>query len=222
MRRLILLTITAVLLSIPVTTLAVQDEHNQSVDGVLAEIKTQQNVAELKDIDCDQVTDGQWEELGEAVMSIMHPDEEEHELMDQMMGGEDSDSLKAMHISMGRQYLGCSSSSGMMGEMMGGGMMKMMKGGMMNNLLTNPSLKDSDGKWRHSMMGNFGLFGFGWIFMILFWVLVILVIVWLVKTLAGKTSGQAKNLTAQEILKQRYAKGEISKKEFEQMKKDIS
>jgi uncharacterized membrane protein len=44
----------------------------------------------------------------------------------------------------------------------------------------------------------------------------------LVKTLAGKTSGQAKNLTAQEILKQRYAKGEISKKEFEQMKKDIS
>jgi putative membrane protein len=105
---------------------------------------------------------------------------------------------------------------------MGGGMMKMMKGGMMNNLLTNPSLKDSDGKWRHSMMGNFGLFGFGWIFMILFWVLVILVIVWLVKTLAGKTSGQAKNLTAQEILKQRYAKGEISKKEFEQMKKDIS
>ncbi|MEX0918901.1 MAG: SHOCT domain-containing protein [Candidatus Paceibacterota bacterium] len=72
----------------------------------------------------------------------------------------------------------------------------------------------------NSMMG-YGFSGFGgWIFMILFWVLVIAGIVTLVKYTVNNTkSGNGKN--ALDILKERYAKGEIDKDEFESKKKDL-
>lgn len=63
--------------------------------------------------------------------------------------------------------------------------------------------------------------GFGWIFMILFWVLVILGIVFVIKMIAGSGSKWEQPETALDILKKRYAKGEISREEFEQMKKDV-
>ena len=99
-------------------------------------------------------------------MSIMHPDEGEHELMDQMMGSEGSESLKAMHITMGQNYLGCS--GGTMGSgMMGSGMMSMMMG------------------WNNGGMGT-GWSWLGWIFMILFWILVVLSIIALIKWIIKK------------------------------------
>ncbi len=68
--------------------------------------------------------------------------------------------------------------------------------------------------------GNYGWgMGFGWIFMILFWTLVILGIVYVVKlTGRGTKNGKESPL---DILKKRYAKGEISKEEFERMRDDI-
>ena len=63
--------------------------------------------------------------------------------------------------------------------------------------------------------------GFGWIFMILFWALVILGVIYLVKLLAGGSKVSKSNESAIDILKKRYAKGEISKEEFEDRKKDI-
>ncbi|NJD57257.1 MAG: SHOCT domain-containing protein [Nitrospirae bacterium] len=69
--------------------------------------------------------------------------------------------------------------------------------------------------------GNYGWgMGFGWLFMIIFWILVILGVVYLVRLVAGgerKTAGE----TALDILKKRYAKGEITKEEFEEKKKAI-
>lgn len=60
---------------------------------------------------------------------------------------------------------------------------------------------------------------FGWFF----WLAVLIIVIWIGIKIA-KNSGKP-NLnqaeTPLEILKKRYAKGEISKEEFEQMKRDI-
>lgn len=71
--------------------------------------------------------------------------------------------------------------------------------------------------------GNYGWgmgMGFGWLFMIVFWMLVIAGIVFIVRLVAG---GEKRNPeeTALDILKKRYARGEISKEEFEEKKKAI-
>ena len=64
-------------------------------------------------------------------------------------------------------------------------------------------------------------FGFGWILMLLFWLLLILGIVYLVKMIAGGGKRTEKEGTALDILKKRYAKGEINKEEFEKIKDDL-
>ncbi|MDD5007456.1 MAG: SHOCT domain-containing protein [Syntrophorhabdaceae bacterium] len=70
--------------------------------------------------------------------------------------------------------------------------------------------------------GDYGWgMGFGWIFMIIFWVLIILVVIYLVRLVTG-TGKQQQGETPIEILKKRYAKGEITKEEFEKMKGDIT
>lgn len=80
------------------------------------------------------------------------------------------------------------------------------------------------------MMGNMGDMGtmgwgmgFGWIVMILFWVLVIVGIVSLVRWLsqASSKAGSAASTHPLEILRERYARGEINHDEFEQKRRDL-
>jgi putative membrane protein len=66
--------------------------------------------------------------------------------------------------------------------------------------------------------GDYGWgMGFGLLLMIVFWTIIILGIVYLVKFIAGGKK-EDKGETALDILKKRYAKGEISKEEFEEKK----
>jgi putative membrane protein len=80
------------------------------------------------------------------------------------------------------------------------------------------------GGWGHGpgMMGGYGGGWYGGIFMIVFWIVVIVGIVFLIRWLVQSTRGGAGSAeSALEILKRRYANGEINKKEFEQKKKDL-
>ncbi len=77
----------------------------------------------------------------------------------------------------------------------------------------------SYGEW--GMGSTFGWFG-GGIMMLIFWVLFIALIVWLVREVGDKNTHSHSNSQALAILKERYAKGEISREEFETKKKDIS
>jgi len=80
-----------------------------------------------------------------------------------------------------------------------------------------------------NMMGRgygsgFGLFGmlFGWVFTILFFGLIVWGIVVFVRWMSEQTRHTAKKEdSAIVILKERYAKGEIDKKEFEEKMKNL-
>ncbi|MDD5686564.1 MAG: SHOCT domain-containing protein [Elusimicrobia bacterium] len=57
--------------------------------------------------------------------------------------------------------------------------------------------------------------------MIVFWILVIVGIIFISKWSIDRGKGKSEGDSALEILKKRYAKGEISKTEYEEKKKDI-
>jgi putative membrane protein len=61
----------------------------------------------------------------------------------------------------------------------------------------------------------------GWIFMIIFWGLLIVGLIFLIRYLLGSTKPSMGEESALDILKKRYARGEINKEEFEQKKKDL-
>jgi putative membrane protein len=62
----------------------------------------------------------------------------------------------------------------------------------------------------------------GGLFMILFWVLVIVAIVLIVKYVARTPPGnQGQGEAPLDILKRRYAKGELTKEQFDKMKEDL-
>lgn len=79
------------------------------------------------------------------------------------------------------------------------------------------------GPW---MMGGWGFPLVGGIGMLLFWALIIAGVVWLVQSLARGAGQPGTNAPTNEslldILKRRYAKGEITKEQFEEMKRDLS
>lgn len=68
--------------------------------------------------------------------------------------------------------------------------------------------------------GGWMMGGWGMLTMLLFWIGLILLIVWLVRAVIG--GGNQSAPTAREHLDRRYARGELTRKEYEQIKKDLN
>lgn len=77
--------------------------------------------------------------------------------------------------------------------------------------------------WQDWHMGSH-MWGWGWgimmFFMMLFWIIAFIGAIFFVRWLILQSRAH-KNITAMDILKSRYARGEISKEEFEEKKKDL-
>lgn len=113
-------------------------------------------------ISCDSLSNSQLEAIGDYYMEQMHPGEA-HELMHKMMGGEDSETVKQMHIQMAKSIY-CGENSGMMGS----GMM-----GMMNMIYSQSSM----------MQGAMGSFGYNtgyWNFLNILYVILLIGLIVLV------------------------------------------
>ncbi len=118
-------------------------------------------------IPCSELSLSDLEKLGDYFIEQMHPGEL-HEIMDERMGGEGSESLRQAHINMGRMfYCGQSGamSAGMMNMMMGRGTMPGF--GMMGN------------SYYGTENNSFSFFSI--IILILLIAVLVLIIIWLVK-----------------------------------------
>jgi hypothetical protein len=120
------------------------DQHGKPLEVVLQEIREKYGVHADEAINPRKLSDRDLEEVGEAVMSVMFPDPEQHEVMDEMMGGEGSRRLARMHRRMGYNYLS-GGGYGMMGGMMGG-----RRGRMGRN--TQRNYRQNDGGMKGGMM----------------------------------------------------------------------
>jgi putative membrane protein len=78
--------------------------------------------------------------------------------------------------------------------------------------------------WPYGSGWGWGWMVGGWVMMVVFWGLVILGIVVLVRYLGSghAPAGSARVETPLEILRRRYATGELTKEQFEQMKRDVA
>jgi putative membrane protein len=68
--------------------------------------------------------------------------------------------------------------------------------------------------------GGWGIFGM--VLMAAFWIAVITLVVWSIRRLGQQTTVVANTGEPLDIAKQRYAKGEISKQEYEDIKRNLS
>ncbi|KKS33497.1 MAG: hypothetical protein UU96_C0022G0005 [Parcubacteria group bacterium GW2011_GWC2_42_13] len=195
-------------------TATVSDDHTAREE---AEGKAAWEKLQTKELACKDLSDDNFGTLGEYFMGQMMGASHEamNNMMIQMMGEQGEEQ---MHVVMGKRLSGCDTSAAFPSQ--GTGFMSMMQ--MMMGGWSSPSELNQG---NNSMM-NFGFTpfgGFGWIFMILWWVLIIAGIVALIKWLTSQSRGTHNHEKSPlEILKERYAKGEIDKKEFEERKKDLS
>lgn len=76
--------------------------------------------------------------------------------------------------------------------------------------------------WGHPMWGMWGAWGIGMgLMMLVFWGLIIVALVLGIRWLLSQGK-EARSDSALDILRQRYARGEINKEQFEAMKRDLT
>ena len=153
---------------------------------------------------CSSLTQSDFENLGEYFMQQVtgagHPAMDA--MISSMMGGEGD---TAIHVAWGERYSGCDTSATLPGAR---------------------STSSANTNYGFLPMMGYG-YGGGWNILSILWdvlwtVLVVIGIIILVRWLRhGHRHGWYNDRNALDILKERYAKGEIGKNEFEEKKKDL-
>jgi len=151
----------------------------------------------------ESLSDGQYELIGDYFMELIVG--ARHERMDIMLGGEGSTQLRDFHISLGKenyeQY------------QLDGSLPYWPTGAMMGQVATTNNRMMGGGTY--SPMGFWGIW---WIFGMLFMLTIAGLFAWLIFVLVN---GGAKKLTAHDILKRRFAEGELTEKEYHERRKAI-
>ena len=189
----------------------ISDDHTASEEQEGKEIWDK---LQVKELECKNLTEEQYDSLGEYFMGQSIGNTQRHAAMNRMMismMGEEGE--RKMHIVLGKRYSGCDPNAQTPSDGLGFMPMMWMMGGGDNSMM-------GYGGWNNMMGGgSFGILG--WIPMLAFWLLLILSVIALIRYLGGlgKKSDQGKSPL--DILKERYARGEVNKKEFEEKKKDL-
>ena len=201
------LLVVAAFVFVSVGAVAQEADHGRPIESIEQEIMRAQGASSIDAVDPDTVSPTLLEELGDSVMAEMIDDEERHEWADEMMGGEGSAQLAERHRWLGYSYIESD------GELLDQQWTPSMMGfGMMGSSGWN-------GGWRDAGWGNGTMMGWwspwSWIIGIVVIALVVLAIVLLVRR---RGSGSRDPM---DILRRRYANGELSREEFEQMRDNL-
>ncbi len=208
MKRLMSLVFVMGLLLFTVVSVKADSMELKSIESVLMEIRQDQNISSSVPIDLSKVTSARLEELGDSVMEKVIGNTAVHDQMDNALGGDGSASLTRVHVRIGYDYL-----SGVpitMMSFMGGGMMSY------GNRIGGIAYYSQNGTIPGyvSMMS-----GFGWVWMLLG----LLGLVALITAAIHFTSRKSKPAVptqddnSMKILKERYARGEITRDDFTRM-----
>jgi uncharacterized membrane protein len=190
------------------TTLWAQEEgHGRASSVIINEIKQNQNVESISQINPAKISPLLLEELGDAVMGLMIGDEQQHEWMDEMMGGEGSEQLASTHRWIAYNYLENNGNLGSWGPGMRGY-------GMMNGSW-NRNWQNTRWGYGPTNMMNWSGNLWNWIAIAVIFIFIVIGVIALFQ-FRRKSSNEAL-----EILRRRYASGEISKEEYQKMYKEL-
>lgn len=210
MKRIVIITMILAFVFTAAIAVYADDMQLKSVGDILTEIQQEQGVASTDKINPDSVSQAKLEELGDSVMEAMIGNTEMHDQMDIRLGGDGSASLTAFHTRLGYNYL--------VGYP--NGMMSLMTAGMMG-----PNGTSNGNNWG-GMMGNsnyrgsggmMGYLGWGGMLMGLIVLILFMVILFFIMRAFVKKPSAASLESPLDILRKRFAAGEITQEEYEKM-----
>lgn len=203
-----------------------QEVEMRSVDVIVSDIRTNLQIETNAVVDPSLVKVELLEELGDSVMETYIGNSTMHEQMDEYFGGEGSATLTSLHIQLGEDYLNGypitmmtfmnygyndqTNTNGYYGGMMGG---RINSNGIDSNYANTNTANGYYG-----MMNNFSSGG-----MIMGMLGFLVLIVALVYLFSSNNRNQVfpTSNNAMNILKERYARGEITRDEFIQISSTI-
>lgn len=77
------------------------------------------------------------------------------------------------------------------------------------------------GQMTRGWAGMMGWGSFGWLGMLIFWSVIFLLLILIARSLVGRSMGSSSRHDALAILRERFAKGEITKEEFEERRNTL-